>query len=80
MRRTASEQLNERSKIRLNLDISPETNSLLEDLAGKIGSTTSEVLSKAIVLMQVAVEAKRQGKKIGIAEQDQPLAREIVGL
>lgn len=80
MRRTASGQTNERSKIRLSLDISPETNSLLEDLAGKIGGTKSEVLRKAIVLMGVAVEAKRQGKKFGIAEKDQALTTEIVGL
>lgn len=73
-------QTSERSKIRLSLDISPETNSLLEELAEKIGSTKSEVLRKAIVLMQVAVEAKLQGKKFGIAERDQQLATEIVGL
>ena len=70
----------ERKEIRLSLDISPETNSLLEDLAKKIGGTKSDVLRKAIVLMEVAVEAKRQGRKFGIAEKDQPLATEIVGL
>ncbi|HEX4951186.1 MAG TPA: DNA-binding protein [Blastocatellia bacterium] len=70
----------ERSKIRLSLDISPETNELLEQLARQIGGTKSEVLRKAIVLMEVAVEAKRQGRKFGIAEKDQPLATEIVGL
>lgn len=70
----------ERKEIRLSLDISPETNSLLEDLAKKIGGTKSDVLRKAIVLMEVAVEAKRQGRKLGIAEKDQPLATEIVGL
>ena len=71
---------NERTKIRLSLDISPEANSLLEELAEKIGTTKSEVLRKAIVLMEVAIEAKRQGKKFGIAERDQTLATEIVGL
>ena len=71
---------NEKTKIRLSLDISPEANSLLEELAEKIGTTKSEVLRKAIVLMEVAIEAKRQGKKFGIAERDQTLATEIVGL
>lgn len=70
----------ERTKIRLSLDISPEANALLEELAEKIGGTKSEVLRKAIALMEVAVEAKRQGKKFGIAEKEQPLATEIVGL
>jgi predicted transcriptional regulator len=74
------EPIQERTKIRLSLDISPEANTLLEELAEKIGGTKSEVLRKAIALMEVAVEAKRQGKKFGIAERDQPLATEIIGL
>ncbi len=70
----------ERANIRLSLEISPETNELLEKLASLIGGTKSDVLRKAIVLMEVAVEAKRQGRKFGIAETDQPLATEVVGL
>ena len=37
-------------------------------------------LDKAIALMEVVVDAKRQGRKFGIAEKDQPLATEIIGL
>ncbi len=73
-------QPSERGKVRLSSDISPELNSLLEDMAADIGGTKSEVLRKAIALMQVAVEAKKQGKKFGIAEKDQPLATEIIGI
>jgi predicted transcriptional regulator len=73
-------QPSERGKVRLSLDISSELNSLLEELAASIGGTKSEVLRKAIALMQVAVEAKKQGKKFGIAEKDQPLATEIIGI
>ena len=76
--RTASKP--EREKVRLSLDISPELNSLLEQLAVSIGGTKSEVLRKAIALMEVMVEAKKQGKKFGIAEKDQPLATEIIGI
>lgn len=77
---TAGGRPPERGKVRLSLDISPELNSLLEQLAADIGGTKSEVLRKAIALMQVAVEAKKQGKKFGIAEKDQPLATEIIGI
>ena len=70
----------ERTKVRLSLDISPEMNTLLESLAGNIGGTKSDVLRKAIALMEVAVDAKRQGKKFGIAEKDQQLATEIIGI
>ncbi len=69
-----------KEKVRLSLDISPELNALLEQLAALTGSTKSEVLRKAIALMEVAVEAKRQGKKLGIAERDQQLTTEIIGL
>jgi predicted transcriptional regulator len=64
----------------LSLDISPELNDLLEQLATRTGGTKSDVLRKAISLMEVAVEAKRQGKKFGIAERDQQLTTEIIGL
>ncbi len=70
----------EKEKVRLSLDISPELNSLLEELAAAIGGTKSEVLRKAIALMEVMVDAKKQGKKFGIAEKDQPLATEIIGI
>ena len=70
----------ERTKVRLSLDITPELNTLLDSLATSIGGTKSDVLRKAISLMEVAVDAKRQGKKFGIAEKDQPLATEIIGI
>ena len=70
----------ERTKVRLSLDISTEMNSLLEQLSATTGGTKSDVLRKAIALMEIAVDAKRQGKKFGIAEKDQQLATEIIGL
>lgn len=77
---TNQQTSDERSKVRLSLDVSPEANELLERLADQIGGTKSDVLRKAIVLMEVAVQAKRDGKKFGIAEKDQQLATEIIGL
>ncbi len=78
-RRTAS-TADEKEKVRLSLDVSPEVNELLEQLASTIGGTKSDVLRKAIALMEVAVDAKQQGKKFGIADKGQTLATEIVGL
>ncbi len=75
-----SSLVEEKGKIRLSLDISPEANALLETLASSIGGTKSDVLRKGIALMQVAIDAKRQGKKFGIAEKDQVLATEIIGI
>jgi hypothetical protein len=70
----------EKTKVRLSLDISAEMNTLLEHLSETTGGTKSDVLRKAIALMEIAVDAKRQGKKFGIADKDQQLATEIIGL
>jgi predicted transcriptional regulator len=67
-------------KIRLTLEVSPELNRRLQGLADTIGETKSDVIRKAIVLMEVAVDAKRRGLKFGLAEKDQLLTTEIVGL
>jgi len=69
-----------RSEIRLSLDVSPELNEALTQLASKLRTTKSDVLRKAIALMEVAVRAKEEHKKFGIAAPGQPLETEIVGL
>ncbi|NUP57617.1 MAG: DNA-binding protein [Gemmatimonadaceae bacterium] len=67
-------------KIRLSFDITPELNEQIEDIASAVGGSKTEVFRKAIALLRVAVDAKQSGRKFGIAEKDQPLATEIVGL
>ena len=70
----------EQKPIRLSLDVSDELNNLIHQLAKETNSTKSDVLRRAVTLLSVAVDAKRQGKKIGIAERDQPLTTEIIWL
>jgi hypothetical protein len=74
-----------REKIRLSLDVSPELYSLLESLADRTDESKSDVLRKAIVLMDVAVNASQEGKRLLVTPSDshasnsgQPV--EIVGL
>ncbi|HLO52086.1 MAG TPA: DNA-binding protein [Kamptonema sp.] len=67
-------------KVRLNFVVSPEVNEVLENLAHKTGGTKTEVFRRAIALMEVVVDAKQQGKKIGIADKDQPLVAEIISI
>jgi hypothetical protein len=69
----------EPAKVHYSLDVSPDLNATLDKLANSIGGTKGDVLLKAIVLLDLAVDAKRQGKKFGVAEKDQPLAAEITG-
>lgn len=68
------------NRTRLTFDVSSELNDMLEKLAESTGSTKSEVLRKAIALMDVAVDAKAKGQKVVVAnDQDQVVTR-IVGL
>ena len=66
--------------IRLSLDVSPELYETLDSLAAKLHSTKSDVLRKAVALLEVAVRAKEEHKKFGVAAPDQTLETEIVGL
>ena len=70
----------ETKSIKLSLEVSPQMNEKLEELASKLHGTKSDVLRKAIALIEVAVRAKEEGKKFGVAASDQTLTTEIVGL
>ncbi len=71
----------ERRKVRLSLDVSPELNDLLEELARDTHSSKRDVLRKAITLMEVAVDAKEQGQKLYVSDRaPEGASREIVGI
>ena len=65
---------------RLNFDVTPELNKTIEKLVKQTGSTSkSELLRRAIALMEVAADAKQEGKKVVIADRDrQPVAEVII--
>ena len=67
-------------KVRLTVDVSKELNQILEDIAEETGGTKSEIFRKAIALLDVAHKAKRAGKRVGIARDQESLETEIVGL
>ena len=70
----------ERDTVRLSLELAPQVNDTLEMLAEKIHGTKSDVLRRAIALMEVAVRAREDGMKLGIASKDQVLTTEIIGI
>ncbi|MBH8554018.1 DNA-binding protein [Nostocaceae cyanobacterium CENA357] len=67
-------------RIQINLDLSLELYETLNNLAQKINGDNAEVLLKAIALMEIAVEAKYQGKHLWIADDQQNLETEVVGI
>ena len=64
-------------KIRLTLDVSQELNRTLEHLAEQTGSSKSDLLRRAIALMEVAVDGKRKGQNLTLADR---VVTKIVGL
>ncbi|MEH1863226.1 MAG: CopG family transcriptional regulator [Nostoc sp.] len=69
---------NTQKMVRLNLDLSPELNQILDELANKIGTNKSDVLRQAITLMQIMVTAKEETKKLGVTEANQLIVNEII--
>jgi len=53
---------------------------MLETIARDTGTTKTDVFRKAMALMDVAHQARKKGKRVGIAAKGQPLETEFVGL
>lgn len=66
--------------VRLSLDVSPELNTILDQMAEKTCSSKSDVLRKSIALMEVAVQEKEKGNHLSIVNRDQKVIKEIIGL
>ncbi len=69
-----------RETVRLTVDVSPDVYQKIGDIADRLHTSKGDVLRKGLAYMEVAVEAKEQGKKFGVAESDQILTTEIIGL
>jgi predicted transcriptional regulator len=68
------------NKVRLSLDVSPELNVTLDAIAEQMHTTKSEVLRKAVALIDVSHKARQEGKHVGIAKSQSDLDTEFVGL
>lgn len=71
---------NSSGKVRLTVDVSPELNEALNSLAKNSSTTKSDVLRKAITLMEVLTQARERGEKITIVDQNESTKTEIVGI
>lgn len=66
--------------VRVSLDMSPEARDLLDSLASTHGTTTSQILRRALALYHVASEAQALGNHVVVIDQDEKLVSELVGL
>lgn len=71
---------NAETRVRLTLEVTDELNQRLADLACELGGSKSDVFRKAIALVEVAVNAKRDGKRIAVLDQRDRVVTTIVGL
>lgn len=72
--------MTEKAKIRLNFEISEDLDRVLQQLAEETGESKSTVLRRAIILMEMALSAKKKGNKFGVANADNQFITEFVGL
>ncbi len=64
---------------RINFDVSNDLDQVITKLVKDTGSSSkSEVLRRAIALMQIAAEEKQKGRKLVITEQDRTPVVEIL--
>jgi hypothetical protein len=62
-----------------NLAMTPAAEEFLSDLAHKTGLSEGEVLRRALGMFKTAVDAKQQGKHVGVASTPDVLDIELVG-
>lgn len=67
-------------RMQINLELSAEMYETINKLKQQINGETAEVLLKGIMLLEVALEAKLQGKQVWITNDKQNLESEIIGI
>lgn len=68
-----------KARIVRNLAMTPEANEFLADLAQRTGLSEGDVLRLALGMFKTAVDAKQQGKHVGVAGKPDVLDIELVG-
>jgi metal-responsive CopG/Arc/MetJ family transcriptional regulator len=66
--------------VRLNVNITEKLNDRLDELAQLSGSSKSDLLRKAIALMDLAVTEKNRNNHLSVTNSDGKVLREIVGV
>ncbi|BCL37967.1 DNA-binding protein [Nostoc sp. MS1] len=71
---------NQSERIQINLELSSELYAVINNLKQEMNGDTAEVLLKGITLLEISIEAKKQGKQVWITDDKQNLETEIVGI
>ncbi len=68
-----------KARIVRNLAMTPEADEFLADLAQRTGLSEGDVLRLALGMFKTAVDAKQQGKHVGVASTPDVLDVELIG-
>ncbi len=68
-----------KARIVRNLAMTPEANELLANLAQETALSEGDVLRLALGMFKTAVEARQQGKHVGVASTPEVLDIELIG-
>lgn len=66
--------------VRKQLIIPADMDRKLAEIAEDSGTTSSEVVRRALTLYMLAVERRSQGMRLGFASKGAPLETEVVGI
>lgn len=66
--------------VRMSLNMSPELSDKLEKMSDESFTTKTDILKKAIFLMDIAIESKRKGNKLAIVDSKGHKISEIIGI
>lgn len=68
-------------KVRMNVDLSPELASFLEELARNEGATKTELVRRAISMLKAYKQQKERGREhVGFTSDPSQLEAELVGI
>ncbi len=68
-----------KARIVRNLVMSPKADEFLADLSEETGLSEGQVIRLALGIFKIAVDAKQQGKHVGVAETSEALEIELSG-
>ena len=68
-----------RAQVVKNLTMTPEADEFLAELARKSGLSEGKVILMGLGMFRTAIDAKEQGKHIGVAQNAEDLDIELVG-
>ncbi len=69
----------ERNSITIVLEISPELDEAMEDMAIELDGTKSDVFVRALALLRLVTDARKTGKRVCITDDELNVETEVTG-